>query len=155
VAADRIEGVRFFPACAPEEACDYYALASAAVLPSYFGETWGLVVNEAMACGLPVLVSNQCGCAQSLVRQGLNGYTFSPSDSSELATFLARISALNDDQLRRMGDHSREIVAGWSLERFAQEAMAAVSCCFQGTRRRASFVDRLLLRAWHGRYRPG
>jgi glycosyltransferase involved in cell wall biosynthesis len=41
-------------------------------------EQWGLVVNEAMAAGLPVLVSDRCGCAPDLVEVGVNGFTFDP-----------------------------------------------------------------------------
>jgi 1,2-diacylglycerol 3-alpha-glucosyltransferase len=49
-------------------------------------EQWGLVVNEAMAAGLPVLVSNRCGCARDLVRDGFNGFAFDPGDVAQMAT---------------------------------------------------------------------
>src|SRR5262249_59830905 len=55
----------------------YYGLASAFVHTSTT-EQWGLVVNEAMAAGLPVLVSERCGCGPDLVREGVNGFTFDP-----------------------------------------------------------------------------
>src|ERR1035441_2045622 len=57
----------------------YYGLASAFIHASTT-EQWGLVVNEAMASGLPVLVSNRCGCATDLVQEGSNGFTFEPVD---------------------------------------------------------------------------
>ncbi len=66
-----------------EEIPIWYGLASAFVLPSV-AETWGYVVNEAEACGLPVLVSEQCGCCEDLVRPGLNGWTFNPRDPGKL-----------------------------------------------------------------------
>src|SRR5206468_3929765 len=56
----------------------YYALAKCFVLPSV-SEPWGLVVNEAMASGLPVLVSDRCGSAE-LVQNGNNGFVFDPLD---------------------------------------------------------------------------
>jgi len=65
----------------------YYALANAFVHASSV-EQWGLVVNEAMACGLPVLVSNRCGCAPDLVEQGRNGFTFDPNNATALARFM-------------------------------------------------------------------
>jgi glycosyltransferase involved in cell wall biosynthesis len=53
-----------------------YRLGDVMVLPSAFGETWGLAVNEAQACGRPVLVSDALGCAQDLVEEGVNGLVF-------------------------------------------------------------------------------
>ena len=53
----------------------YYGLAGAFVLPSTF-EPWGLVANEVMAAGLPVLLSRECGCAENLLREGGNGFAF-------------------------------------------------------------------------------
>ena len=54
-------------------------------------DQWGLVVNEAMASGLPVLVSNGSGSAQDLVAPGTNGYTFNPSSTEELAGQMATL----------------------------------------------------------------
>ena len=70
----------------------YYGLASAFVHASTT-EQWGLVVNEAMASGLPVLVSNRCGCARDLVQEGVNGFTFDPYDVEQLAQLMVKISA--------------------------------------------------------------
>ena len=53
-----------------------YAAADCFVLPSDYGETWGLVVNEAMNFGLPIVVSDRVGCGRDLVREGENGFTF-------------------------------------------------------------------------------
>ena len=70
----------------------YYGLASAFVHASTT-EQWGLVVNEAMASGLPVLVSNRCGCARALVQEGVNGFTFDPCNVEQLAQLMVKISA--------------------------------------------------------------
>ena len=66
----------------------YYGLAGAFVHASTT-EQWGLVVNEAMAAGLPVLVSERCGCAPDLVDSGVNGFTFDPYDVEGLAGLMA------------------------------------------------------------------
>jgi glycosyltransferase involved in cell wall biosynthesis len=71
-----------------------YAAADALVLPSTWGETWGLVVNEAMACGLPVIVSDQAGCAPDLVVEGETGFTYPCADVAALA---ACVDALAGD----------------------------------------------------------
>ncbi len=61
---------------------DVLALSNVLVLPS-ISEPWGLVVNEAMACGLPVIVSNRCGCVPDLVHDGENGFVFDPGRSAD------------------------------------------------------------------------
>lgn len=65
-----------------------YAVADALVLPSDSGETWGLVVNEAMACGLPAIVSDQVGCGPDLVEDGVTGVRYPFGDVAELTRAL-------------------------------------------------------------------
>jgi glycosyltransferase involved in cell wall biosynthesis len=96
----------------------YYGLASCLVLPS-LSEPWGLVVNEAMAAGLPVLVSHRCGCVPELVRSGLNGYVCDPFDIDGLAR-LMQIMSSNLAEVRNMGEVSRRIVASYTPETWAQ-----------------------------------
>jgi len=95
----------------------YYGLASAAVLPS-LSEPWGLVVNEAMAAGLPVLVSNRCGCVPELCHNGINGYQFDPKDVKWLAYLMCRTSSGEVD-LERMGQASQRIIANFTPETWA------------------------------------
>ena len=66
-----------------------------------------------MASGLPVLVSERCGCAPDLVQNGVNGYTFDPYDIKELTERMVHIAGDNCD-LVSMGRASREIIARWS-----------------------------------------
>jgi glycosyltransferase involved in cell wall biosynthesis len=72
---------------------ELYAAADAIVLPSY-SETWGLVVNEAMACGIPAVVSDACGCAPDLVEDGVTGFTYPCGDVVALAVCLKEIVRL-------------------------------------------------------------
>ncbi|HEY5551418.1 MAG TPA: glycosyltransferase family 4 protein [Opitutaceae bacterium] len=110
-----------------EENPVFYALAEAFVLPSA-KEEWGLVVNEAMACGLPVIVSRTAGCAEDLVRDGGNGWTFDPSSPGDLAACLARLNE-SEAERARMGARSVEIIAAWGCEAFAAGALAAARAC--------------------------
>lgn len=96
----------------------FYSSAGAFVLPSTT-EQWGLVVNEAMASGLPVLVSNRCGCSKDLVVEGENGFTFDPFDIEELAMLLTRVSSDQTD-LRGFGSESVRIISEWGPDRFAR-----------------------------------
>jgi glycosyltransferase involved in cell wall biosynthesis len=102
----------------------FHGLASCFIMPSSGNEQWGLVVNEAMASGLPVLVSSRCGCAEDLVREGVNGYTFDPDDESELAKLMLEIQ--NADKRRAMGRESRRIIAGHSCDVGAENLWKAV-----------------------------
>ena len=120
-----VPGVHFPGFKQADELPLYYGLASAFILPSSHFEQWGLVVNEAMACGLPVLVSRTCGCAPDLVQEGVNGFTFDPQDVDALARLLLRISSGQTD-LAAMGAASRKIISAYTPEIFAANLLAAI-----------------------------
>jgi glycosyltransferase involved in cell wall biosynthesis len=126
-----------------DELPTYYGLASAFIHAST-SEQWGLVVNEAMASRLPVLVSNRCGCAPDLVKEGVNGFTWNPYDIGELASRMAELSSGTID-LRAMGDASREIVEQWGLDQFAENFLNAATAAGSRPSKRAGLVDRAIL----------
>ena len=101
-----------------------YAAADVFVLASKLHETWGLVVNEAMNFGLPVVVSDRVGCAADLVRPGENGRIVPHDDIAKLADAIARL-ALSADTRRAFGERSAEIVADYSIEAAADGIVAA------------------------------
>lgn len=107
-------------------------------------EQWGLVVNEAMAAGLPVLVSNRCGCAADLVREGVNGFTFDPYDVEEMTRLMFRV-AHGDVDRAALGQASREIIAEWGPERFAVGLEQAVEAALSAPAPKPSLLDRALL----------
>lgn len=122
----------------------YYGLASVFVLAST-EEQWGNVVNESMVCGLPVLVSNKCGCAPTLVKEGQNGYLFDPLQAESLAVLLLKCSNGEFD-LTAMGKASREIINTWNPDTFAENMIRAVDCSLAQAKPSASFLDRQVLR---------
>lgn len=124
----------------------YYGLASAFVHASTT-EQWGLVVNEAMASGLPVLVSDRCGCTPDLVEDGVNGFTFDPHDVEALAQLMLRISSMLPAELSQLGSESQRIIANWGPERFASGLKEAVDNALEVGPKKASLFDRLLLKA--------
>jgi glycosyltransferase involved in cell wall biosynthesis len=89
-----------------------YAAADVFVLPAE-NESWGLAVNEAMCAGLPIVVSDQVGCAPDLVKHGVNGYIVPTGDVGALADALVRLIA-DGDRRRRMGAASLGIVNQFS-----------------------------------------
>jgi glycosyltransferase involved in cell wall biosynthesis len=105
----------------PDAAVAYYGLAHIYVLPSiatrYFKEPWGLVVNEAMNQGVPVVASDSVGAAAGgLILDGVNGLVVPERDSAALACALETI--LDDPDLRRkLGRNARETIAQWDNER--------------------------------------
>lgn len=92
----------------------YYKLADVMVLSSS-SETWGLSVNEGMACGLAVVVSDSVGCGDDLVKSGLNGYIYPTGDIDALT---AALQAVYQDTKgnRTMGIESRRIIEKYTLE---------------------------------------
>jgi glycosyltransferase involved in cell wall biosynthesis len=121
----------------------YYALAGAFVLAST-SETWGLVVNEAMASGLPVLVSRHCGCAKDLVAEGRNGFTFDPLNVEALTRVMQRMAAPELDRAA-MSRASREIIAHWTPARWAQNLQLASQAARSTAPPKFGRADRLLL----------
>ena len=95
-----------------------YGRAAALVHPA-LQDQWGLVVNEAMAAGLPVLVSRAAGCAADLVEEGLTGWTFDPHDADAIADALARMADLPTADRRAMGEAARRAIAAWTPDLFA------------------------------------
>jgi glycosyltransferase involved in cell wall biosynthesis len=104
--------VRFAGFAQREQLASYYALAETLVLPTY-ADTWGLVVNEAMACGLPVILSEAAGCAAELVRENWNGFLVPPRDVSSLTSAMRNFA----DQSgigATMGANSAQHIAHYS-----------------------------------------
>jgi glycosyltransferase involved in cell wall biosynthesis len=107
--------IRFSGFTQQEHLASYYALAEMLILPTYT-DTWGLVVNEAMACGLPVILSRAAGCASDLVSDNGHGLLIDPGDVGGLAAAMQRcimqrelgaaIGARNQQHISRYSPHS-------------------------------------------------
>lgn len=127
-----------------DELPSYYALAGAYIQASTT-EQWGLVVNEAMASGLPVLVSDRCGCATDLVQEGVNGYTFDPFDVSQLAQMMTVMSA-DQSGNQSMGQASRKIIENWTPETFAKNLIKAADAAILQPLPKSSILDQAILK---------
>ena len=126
-----------------EELPKWYGAAACFILPSTT-EQWGLVVNEAMAAGLPVLVSKRCGCAFDLVQEGINGFTFDPYDVRGLSEMMIRI-AQDRLALAEMGLASQKIVAEWGPSRFGIGLRDAVNAGKNRTKKKPTALGKFLL----------
>jgi glycosyltransferase involved in cell wall biosynthesis len=115
---------RFIGYISPEETLTYYAIADLFVLPSVTmptgKEPWGLVVNEAMNQGLPVIATDAVGAAAGgLIQAGVNGFIVPERNSEALATAIERI-LVNRDLRDNMRQNACRIIAGWDNERMVQ-----------------------------------
>jgi glycosyltransferase involved in cell wall biosynthesis len=110
----------------------YYALARAFIHASTT-EQWGLVVNEAMASGLPVLVSNRCGCSVDLIQEGVTGYSFDPYNEKQMADLMLRLTM-------------KKRVAEWGVERFGKGLQQAAESGMKVPRQKPSLIDWLQIK---------
>lgn len=116
--------VRFIGFKNQSELPSIYAGSDIFVLPSTIGETWGLVVNEAMASGLPVVVSDTTGCSPDLVSKGKNGFIFNDGDENSLAEALHPL--IVDEEIRKTFGHvSKEIIDQYSIPVIVQNMIKA------------------------------
>ena len=106
-----------------EQLPEFYSLAEAFVFPTH-SDPWGLVVNEAMACGLPIIATNVGGCVADLVEDGWNGFVIPASQPVQLTAALETI-ATDSTLRRRMAGNSLERIQLYSPSAWA-EGMAAV-----------------------------
>jgi len=125
-AASIVPGVvRFSGFAQREQLAAYYALAQALILPTYT-DPWGLVVNEAMASGLPVILSRAAGCAADLVEQEWNGLLVPPGDVAALAVAMQRL-AHQPELCEAMGLNSRRRISQYSPTQWAAGIARAVA----------------------------
>ncbi|PKP61703.1 hypothetical protein CVT91_02230 [Candidatus Atribacteria bacterium HGW-Atribacteria-1] len=112
-----------------EELPRFYAISDVFVLPS-ISEPWGLVVDEAMTSGLPVLVSNRCGCYPDIVQDRVNSFSFDPFDEDRLFMLMKDITQGEYD-LEMMGRASIEIIKNYTSERMAKIFVESINCVME------------------------
>ncbi len=123
-----LEGVRFLGFRNQSELPAFFALADVFVLPSRH-EPWGLIVNEAMAAGCPVIVSDEVGAHADLITDGVEGFVFPVGDINSLAAAISRVLS-SPEQSQNMGDAAKARMAAWDFEadvRGLRQALAAVT----------------------------
>ncbi len=118
------ERVRYAGFQAPEALPGFFAQADVFVLPSRY-DGWGVVVNQALGAGLPILASDHVGAAHDLVREGENGFTFPAGDATALAAAMLRY-AENPMLARTHGESSRRAIHEWTPARGAEKWMHAL-----------------------------
>lgn len=145
--------VHLLPFMQQHELVSFYQNAKAICIASK-SETWGLVINEAMAAGCPVFSSNQCGATGVLVKDGVNGYSFDYEDTDALSKKMAAFTKLSHERQLAMRKASKEIISQWGLSRFCNGVIAAIESSIDHKRKSLSLFDKLIISNWKGQYRP-
>jgi glycosyltransferase involved in cell wall biosynthesis len=125
--------------------------SDAFILPSW-SESWGLVVNEAMAAGLPVLLSNKVNAAETLLVDGINGYSFSPADVKVMSEKIVQFIQLPTELKEKMSANSLEIINTLSYENMGNELLKTLLLLKSMPVKKKSFIANLLINLWDGRY---
>ena len=141
------ERVQLLPFCQLEELGRLYGQASAFVLASSTDQ-WGLVVNEAMAAGLPCLVSSACGCALDLIEHNHTGWCFDSGSTLALTELMHTVERQPPDQRTAMVASARQRLEAFTPQAFAQGLLATVDQANHQPRfsRRAALTAGLLSR---------
>lgn len=110
----------------PGDMSAYYALGDTLIVPSR-KEVWGLVINEALACGVPVIATDACGATPDLIRDGENGFVVPARNPDALAGAIDAYFA-HPERHRAMRDAARASIAPFTIERAADAFVDAVRC---------------------------
>ncbi|GAB3906963.1 glycosyltransferase family 4 protein [Mucilaginibacter boryungensis] len=143
--------VDFVGAIENEKVLEYLHKSDALVLPS-FAESWGLVVNEAMAAGLPVLLSNKVNAANTLLKEGVNGYSFHPSNVVEMQQKILSFIGLSESAKKEMSDNSLKIIGTMDFENMGQQLISTLNKLALQPYNRPGLLARLIINLWYGRY---
>jgi glycosyltransferase involved in cell wall biosynthesis len=130
-AAESLRSVHYLGHLTGEHVWQAYSAADVFVLPSR-REPWGLVVNEAMAAGLPVIVTDSVGCADDLVRTGVTGLIVKAGDGASLYSAMLEL-ADNPFGRKRMGEEGKRLISDWTLAEAARIITTAWSAALAGT----------------------
>lgn len=146
-----LETVVFLGAIPNTDIPTYFFNANAFILPS-LSESWGLVVNEALAAGLPVLLSNEINARRSLLRDGVNGYGFSPFSISNMTDRIIDYIQLSLEEKKNMSNNSLAIINDMSYEAMGEQLLPALDDLISRKDREPGFIAKMVINLWHGKY---
>lgn len=146
-----LETVVFLGAIPNTDIPTYFNNANAFVLPS-LSESWGLVVNEALAAGLPVLLSNKINAGKSLLKEGINGYGFNPLSVSSMTDRIMDYINLDALSKHEMSENSLRIINNMRYEDMGEQLLAALNELIKKDSKKPGFIAGTLIKLWHGKY---
>lgn len=144
--------ITFLPFQDREHIRELFVNMKALILPSTRVETWGMVVNECMASGNIVAISNECGSSTTLVKDGINGFHFSPYDKNDIVNALFKIEKLSPIEEQQMHHNSLEIIKDWGVDRFSKGLYDACIYALNHKKKVWNPIDFILMKMWKGRF---
>ena len=109
----------------PKNLDELFLTSSALILPSKF-EPWGVIVHEATAAGLPIIISDACGSSDHLVRDNFNGYIFPSGDFISLAYKMRLLSNLDESDLKTMENNSLKLSQNYSTKKWVDTLVKGI-----------------------------
>jgi glycosyltransferase involved in cell wall biosynthesis len=125
--------------------------SDAFILPS-FSESWGMVVNEAMASGLPVILSNRINASSTLVVDGENGFLFDPYRVDEIALTIIKFINTTSEMKSEMSRNAKKSVKKFSYRYLAKEIIRAISDMNNLSFSEPNPIVKLLIQFWNGKF---
>jgi glycosyltransferase involved in cell wall biosynthesis len=129
-----------------------YLFNSDAFILASFAESWGLVVNEAMAAGLPILLSKKINAATALLEEGGNSFSFDPNDRVDIADKILRFINLDESTKKAMSDRSLQIINTMNYENMGIELLTVLNKMTVQKHKKATFLGWFFMGLWRGRY---
>jgi len=151
VTDSNLQHVEFKGAIGNTELPEYYHNADAFILPSLY-ESWGLVVNEAMAAGLPVLLSKKINAYHSLLQEGVNGFGFDPLNINDVAGAIMNYINLDADGKENMSQKSLQIINTMSYENMGLELFSAINKIIEKEYKSTGILAGAIINSWNGKY---
>jgi glycosyltransferase involved in cell wall biosynthesis len=146
-----LETVVFLGAIPNTDIPTYFFNANAFILPS-LSESWGLVVNEALAAGLPVLLSDRINASISLLKEGINGYGFNPLSISNMTDKILEYINLDIETKREMSVNSLSIISTMSYQEMGDQLLTALVEIIKRDKKEPDFMAKAVINFWHGKY---
>ena len=146
-----LQKVTFLGVVPNDKIPQYLYEADAFIAPSLY-ESWGLVVNEAMAAGLPVLLSDKINAAHTLLKDGVNGYIFDPADEAAMQQKLLDFINLPLSAKNEMSASSLKIISEMNYENMGSELLKAVEVLKKQPFKNPGLLAKWIINRWYGRY---
>lgn len=128
------------------------SLSDAFILPSY-REGWAMVVNEAMASGLPIILSDKINAGHTLLKQGINGYAFDPYNPEQITSSILKYIRLSNEDKIKMSNKSILEIKKYNYNYLGAQLLLAINKIKTSKRKPLSLIDIAFLNLWSGKFK--